>query len=91
MCDYSFIYFLFFAGWNVIDCLKFVIIYFFLLFCRLEHAKMHARHKGHESMHAEMVLILIVTLIIAQLVLVQWKQRHPKSYNVSQLFSPHTN
>lgn len=44
---------------------------------------MHAKHKGHEAMHAEMVLILIVTLVIAQLVLVQWKQRHPKSYNVS--------
>lgn len=51
---------------------------------RLEHARMHAKHKGHEAMHAEMVLILIVTLVIAQLVLVQWKQRHPKSYNVSQ-------
>uniref|UniRef100_A0A671ML18 RING-type domain-containing protein n=2 Tax=Sinocyclocheilus TaxID=75365 RepID=A0A671ML18_9TELE len=57
-----------------------MLIYFFL-FCRLEHAKMHAKHKGHEAMHAEMVLILIVTLVIAQLVLVQWKQRHPKSYN----------
>lgn len=45
---------------------------------------MHAKHKGHEAMHAEMVLILIVTLVIAQLVLVQWKQRHPKSYNVSE-------
>ncbi|XDV39232.1 hypothetical protein PO909_008496 [Leuciscus waleckii] len=49
---------------------------------------MHAKHKGHEAMHAEMVLILIVTLVIAQLVLVQWKQRHPKSYNVSPLFAP---
>ncbi|XP_077053531.1 E3 ubiquitin ligase RNF121 isoform X2 [Siphateles boraxobius] len=53
---------------------------------RLEHAKMHAKHKGHEAMHAEMVLILIVTLVIAQLVLVQWKQRHPKSYNLVTLF-----
>lgn len=43
---------------------------------------MHAKHKGHEAMHAEMVLILIATLVIAQLVLVQWKQRHSKSYNV---------
>lgn len=49
---------------------------------RVEHARMHAKHKGHEAMHAEMVLILIVTLVVAQLVLVQWKQRHPKSYNV---------
>lgn len=52
------------------------------LFHRVEHARMHAKHKGHEAMHAEMVLILIVTLVVAQLVLVQWKQRHPKSYNV---------
>ena len=51
-------------------------------FCRVEHARMHAKHKGHEAMHAEMVLILIVTLVVAQLVLVQWKQRHSKSYNV---------
>lgn len=48
----------------------------------MEHAQMHAKHKGHEAMHAEMVLILIVTLVVAQLVLVQWKQRHSKSYNV---------
>lgn len=43
---------------------------------------MHAKHEGHAAMHAEMVLILIVTLVVAQLVLVQWKQRHSKSYNV---------
>lgn len=44
---------------------------------------MHAKHRGHEAMHAEMVLILIATLVVAQLLLVQWKQRHPRSYNVS--------
>uniref|UniRef100_A0A8C0AND8 Ring finger protein 121 n=1 Tax=Buteo japonicus TaxID=224669 RepID=A0A8C0AND8_9AVES len=42
---------------------------------------MHAKHRGHEAMHAEMVLILIATLVVAQLLLVQWKQRHPRSYN----------
>ncbi|MGH0179101.1 UNVERIFIED_CONTAM: hypothetical protein FKN15_000756 [Acipenser sinensis] len=47
---------------------------------------MHAKHRGHEAMHAEMVLILIATLVIAQLLLVQWKQRHPKSYNLVTLF-----
>lgn len=62
-----------------------------LLFHRVEHARMHAKHKGHEAMHAEMVLILIVTLVIAQLVLVQWKQRHSKSYNVRhKLSTKHT-
>uniref|UniRef100_A0A8B9FUW8 Ring finger protein 121 n=1 Tax=Amazona collaria TaxID=241587 RepID=A0A8B9FUW8_9PSIT len=49
--------------------------------CRVEHARMHAKHRGHEAMHAEMVLILIATLVVAQLLLVQWKQRHPRSYN----------
>uniref|UniRef100_H3ANP1 Ring finger protein 121 n=1 Tax=Latimeria chalumnae TaxID=7897 RepID=H3ANP1_LATCH len=52
---------------------------------RVEHARMHAKHRGHEAMHAEMVLILIVTLVIAQLLLVQWKQRHPRSYNLITL------
>ncbi|XP_076969826.1 E3 ubiquitin ligase RNF121 isoform X7 [Tamandua tetradactyla] len=49
---------------------------------RVEHARMHAKHRGHEAMHAEMVLILIATLVVAQLLLVQWKQRHPRSYNI---------
>ncbi|XP_007910475.2 RING finger protein 121 [Callorhinchus milii] len=53
---------------------------------RVEHARMHAKHRGHEAMHAEMVLILIITLVLAQILLVQWKQRHPKSYNLVTLF-----
>ncbi|XP_019355931.1 E3 ubiquitin ligase RNF121 isoform X2 [Alligator mississippiensis] len=53
---------------------------------RFEHARMHAKHRGHEAMHAEMVLILIATLVVAQLLLVQWKQRHPRSYNMVTLF-----
>ncbi|KAK2184828.1 hypothetical protein NP493_251g02049 [Ridgeia piscesae] len=46
---------------------------------------MHEKHRGHETMHAEMVLILLATLAVAQLVLVQWKQRHFKSYQVATL------
>nr|XP_014338035.1 PREDICTED: LOW QUALITY PROTEIN: RING finger protein 121 [Bos mutus] len=53
---------------------------------KIEHARMHAKHRGHEAMHAEMVLILIATLVVAQLLLVQWKQRHPRSYNMVTLF-----
>ncbi|RMC11979.1 hypothetical protein DUI87_11112 [Hirundo rustica rustica] len=52
----------------------------------VEHVRMHAKHRGHEAMHAEMVLILIATLVVAQLLLVQWKQRHPRSYNMVTLF-----
>ncbi|KAM9143377.1 LOW QUALITY PROTEIN: RING finger protein 175 [Pangshura tecta] len=33
----------------------------------------------------EMVLILIATLVVAQIVLLQWKQRHCRSYNIITL------
>lgn len=52
---------------------------------RVEHARMHEKHRGHESMHAEMVLILITTLVVAQLFLVQWRKRHFRSYQISTL------
>lgn len=45
---------------------------------------MHEQHMGHESMHAEMLLILLVTLTIAQIALVEWKKRHFKSYQVKK-------
>lgn len=60
---------------------------FHAVHCRVEHQRMHEKHRGHEAMHAEMVLILIVTLVVAQIVLVQWKQRHFRSYQVSCLIS----
>lgn len=49
---------------------------------RYEHQKLHEKHKGHEAMHSEMVLVLLITLIVAQIVLVEWKKRHYKSYSV---------
>ncbi|KTF77925.1 hypothetical protein cypCar_00035195 [Cyprinus carpio] len=48
---------------------------------KMQHERLHVKHRGHEAMHAEMVLILIATLVVAQIVLVQWKQRHCRSYN----------
>lgn len=44
---------------------------------------MHEQHKGHDAMHAEMMIILIVTVIVAQFVLVEWKKRHYRSFSVS--------
>lgn len=52
---------------------------------RVEHQKMHEKHRGHEQMHMEMFLILIVTLVVAQIALVQWKKRHFKSYQLCTL------
>ncbi|CAB0016371.1 unnamed protein product [Nesidiocoris tenuis] len=52
---------------------------------RLEMARMNVLHQGHESMHAEMVLIFFVTVIVAQLLLFEWKRRYPKSYQLVTL------
>lgn len=38
------------------------------------------KHKGHDAMHSEMVIILFMTLVIAQIILVEWKKRHYRSY-----------
>jgi len=39
---------------------------------RVEQAKVREKHKGHEKMHLEMLLVLITTLAVAQIVLIQW-------------------
>ncbi|CAL4100455.1 unnamed protein product [Meganyctiphanes norvegica] len=49
---------------------------------RLEHLRLHEKHRGHEEMHAEMVLILIVVTIIAHMGLMAWKKHHYKSYQL---------
>ena len=50
---------------------------------RLEHMRLHEKHRGHEQMHAEMILILFATLVISQIALVKWRQVYPNSYHVS--------
>uniref|UniRef100_A0A182W7A7 RING-type domain-containing protein n=1 Tax=Anopheles minimus TaxID=112268 RepID=A0A182W7A7_9DIPT len=54
---------------------------------RLEHIKAYEKHKGHESMHMEMIVILLIILIIAQVVLVEWKKRHYRSYSLMTLLA----
>ena len=49
---------------------------------RLQHEALHEKHKGHEAMHAEMVLILLITLIFSQFLLVFWRTKHFKSFQV---------
>ena len=59
-------------------------------FIRLEHIRLHEKHRGHESMHAEMVLILFATLVLSQVALLKWRQTYPRSYHVSESQqSPH--
>ncbi|KAF5923425.1 hypothetical protein HPG69_006595 [Diceros bicornis minor] len=51
----------------------------------LQQKRMYKMHRGHESMHMEMILIFLCALVIAQIVLVQWRQRHGRSYNLLML------
>ncbi|CAF2128857.1 unnamed protein product, partial [Rotaria magnacalcarata] len=34
---------------------------------RVQHEAIHEKHKGHEAMHMEMILVLLVSLVISQL------------------------
>ncbi|KAK9496502.1 hypothetical protein O3M35_013199 [Rhynocoris fuscipes] len=52
---------------------------------RLELMRLKELHKGHDAMHTEMVIIFFVTIIIAQICLVEWKRREPKSYQLVTL------
>ncbi|KAG7197899.1 hypothetical protein KM043_016143 [Ampulex compressa] len=54
---------------------------------RVEHIKLHELHRGHESMHAEMLLVLLVTLVVAQILLLEWKKRWFKSYQLVTLIA----
>ncbi|VVC90149.1 unnamed protein product [Leptidea sinapis] len=49
---------------------------------RFDHQKMHDKHKGHETMHLQMVLNMIIILIVAQIIFEQWKKYHYRSYSI---------
>nr|XP_020751431.1 RING finger protein 175-like [Odocoileus virginianus texanus] len=46
---------------------------------------MYRLHRGHESMHLEMIVVFLCALVVAQVVLVRWRQRHGRSYNLVTL------
>ncbi|XP_063725864.1 E3 ubiquitin ligase Rnf121-like [Symsagittifera roscoffensis] len=52
---------------------------------KFQHAELHEKHKGHEAMHGEMVLILFISLVIGQCVLFHWRARYNKSYTRATL------
>ncbi|GAU98582.1 hypothetical protein RvY_09710 [Ramazzottius varieornatus] len=49
------------------------------------HEKYHIKHKGHESMHASMFFLLVISLFFAHLGLTIWKKRHFRSYQLVSL------
>lgn len=52
---------------------------------RYEHEQLHAKHANHESMHAAMLGILVLTMLVAQVGLVEWRKRRFRSYQIATL------
>lgn len=57
-------------------------INFTFLHIRLRHRMIEEKHRGHDLMHAEMILILFAAITVAQVLLFVWKVRHKRSYMV---------
>ena len=47
---------------------------------------MHEKHRGHESMHAVMLLILIAAMFVAQVLLIYWRKKSFKTYQNVSMF-----
>lgn len=54
---------------------------------RRERLKIQQQHRGHEAMHAEMLLILFLTMIVVQVILFEWKRRSVRTYQMVTLFA----
>lgn len=48
----------------------------------MRHRMVDEKHRGHDLMHAEMILILFASIGIAQVLLFLWRFKHRKSYQV---------
>ncbi|KAJ3391074.1 hypothetical protein HDU80_011125 [Chytriomyces hyalinus] len=51
----------------------------------VERFKFLEQHRGHEQQHAEMAMILFMSLIAFQIILTLWKKWHEKSFNLVSL------
>ena len=51
----------------------------------MRHRMIEEKHQGHDLMHAEMILILFGSIMVAQVLLYVWRQRHPRSYTTITL------
>ena len=50
-----------------------------------ERVAFEEKHKGHESQHATMAIILLSSLILSQILITLWKQKYPRSYHTMTL------
>ena len=54
-----------------------------------EHLLLHEKHRGHESMHATMLIILIGSMFLAQVLLIYWRKKSFKTYQNVSMFGNH--
>ncbi len=52
---------------------------------KMRHRMIEEKHRGHDLMHAEMILILFGSIFLAQILLFLWRQKHFKSYQLVTL------
>ena len=52
----------------------------------MRHRMVEEKHRGHELMHAEMILILFGSIMVAQILLFLWRQKYHRSYQTMTLF-----
>lgn len=45
---------------------------------RMRHRMIEEKHKGHDLMHAEMILILFSSIVVAQVLLFMWRKKWPR-------------
>ncbi|CAD5213167.1 unnamed protein product [Bursaphelenchus okinawaensis] len=50
-----------------------------------KHEQEHIKHRGHDVMHAEIFIIFILVMAVSQIILVVWKRKHFRSYQVCTL------
>mmetsp|Transcript_28936 Transcript_28936/g.75890 ORF Transcript_28936/g.75890 Transcript_28936/m.75890 type:complete len:381 (-) Transcript_28936:962-2104(-) len=49
------------------------------------HLEWHKKHLGHEKMHAEMLLVLLLVMVLTQLLVVLWKKHYFDSFQAVTL------
>lgn len=52
---------------------------------RIKRRKHLEKHKGHETMHMEIFIILFVVFFVSQMALIYWRKKHVKSYDICTL------
>ena len=51
-----------------------------------QRAEFQAAHAGHDTLHLVLFFVLCGTILLAQIGLVVWRRKSPRSYHLASLF-----